>query len=85
MAKNDIDRDISLGQNDIDRYISYGENDIDRDISLAQNDIYREGQQQDKSKIKYFLFTKPLCFGRDTLYLAENVNDRDFLFSYKCH
>ena len=70
MAKNGIDRDISLG-----------ENDIDRDISLAENDIDREGQQQDKSKIKYFLFTKPLCFCRDTLSLAENVNDRDHFFS----
>ena len=51
---------LSLAKNDIDRDISLGENDIDRDISLGENDIDREGQQQDKSKIKYFLFTKPL-------------------------
>ena len=60
LAKNDNDKDIFLGENDIDRDISSGENDIDRDISLAKNDIDREGQQQDKSKIKYILFTKPL-------------------------
>ena len=71
MAKNDIDRDISLG-----------ENDIDRDISLAKNDIDREGQQQDKSKIKYFFIHKTSpCFFRGTLSLAENVKDRDSLFS----
>ena len=60
LAKNDIDRDISLGENYIDRDISLGKNYIDRDISLAKNYIDREGLQQDKSKIKYFLFTKPL-------------------------
>ena len=59
MAKNDIDRDISLGENDIDRDISLGDNDIDRDISLAKIDIDREGQQQDNSKIKYFLLKRP--------------------------
>jgi hypothetical protein len=82
LAKNEIDRDISLGENDIDRDISLGENDIDRDISLSKNDIDREGQQQDKSKIKYFFIHKTsLCFCRDTLSLAENVNDRYPLFS----
>ena len=60
MAKNDIDRDISLGENDIDRDISLGENDIDRYISLAKNDIDREGLQQDKSKIKYFFYSQNL-------------------------
>ena len=60
MTKNDIDRDISLGENDIERDISLGENDIERDISLAKNDFDREGQPQVKRKIKYFLFTKPL-------------------------
>ena len=56
MAKNDIDRDISLG-----------ENDIDRDISLAENDIDREGQQQDKSIIRRKkLFTKPLSASAET-------------------
>ena len=54
MAKNDIDRDISLD-----------ENDIDRDISLAENDIDREGQQQDKS-IKKYIFTKPLSASAET-------------------
>ena len=54
MAKNDIDRDISLDENDIDRDISLDENYIDRDISLAENDIDREGHQQDKTRIKYF-------------------------------
>ena len=43
MAKNDIDRDISLAKNDIDRDISLAKNDIDRDISLVKNDIDREG------------------------------------------
>ena len=43
MAKNDIDRDISLAINDIDRDISLAKNYIDRDISLAKNDIDREG------------------------------------------
>ena len=83
LAKNDIDRDISLDENDIDRDISLGENDNDRDISLAKSDIDREGQQQDKSKIKYFFFIHKtsLCFCRDTLSLAENVNDRYPLFS----
>ena len=66
-----------MGEQDIDRYISLGENDIDRDISLAQNDIEREGQQQDKSKIKYFIFTKLLCFCRDTFSLDRNVIDRE--------
>ena len=51
---------FSLGENDIDRYVSLGENDIDRDISLAQNDIDRGGQQQDKSKIKYFFYSQNL-------------------------
>ena len=60
MTKNDMDRDISLGENDIDRDFSLGENGIDRYISLAKNVIDREGQQQVKRKIKYFLFTKPL-------------------------
>ena len=56
LSKNDIDRDISFGENDIDRDISLDKNDIDRYISLAKNDIDREGQQQDKSKIKYIFF-----------------------------
>ena len=43
MAKNYIDRDISLAENDIDRDISLAENYIDRDISLAKNYIDREG------------------------------------------
>ena len=43
MAKNDIDRHISLAQNDIDRDISLAENDIDRDISLAKSYIDSEG------------------------------------------
>ena len=60
LTKNNIDRDISLGENDIDRAISLGGNYIERDISLAKNDFDREGQQQVKRKIKYFLFTKPL-------------------------
>ena len=79
LAKNDIDRDISLGENDIDRDISVGENDIDRDISLAENNIDREGQQQDKSI--FFIHKTSLCFCRDTLSLAENVNDRGPLFN----
>ena len=58
LAKNDIDRDISLDENYIDRDISLVENDIDRDISLAKNDIDRDGQQQDKRKIKYFFIHK---------------------------
>ena len=67
MAKNDIDRDISLG-----------ENDIDRDISLAENDIDREGQQQDKSILqKNYIHKTSLCFCRDTLSLAKNDIDRD--------
>ena len=71
-----------MSKNYIDRNISFGENDIDRDIYLGENYIDREGKQQDKSKIKYFFsFTKPLCFCRDTLSLAENVNDRDPLFT----
>ena len=74
MAKNDIDRDISLGENDIDRYISLGENDIDRDISLAENDIDREGQQQDNSRIKYFLNSQ-----NRSLFMQ-----RYSLFSWKC-
>ena len=49
---------LSLAKNDIDRDISLGENDIVRDISLAKNDIDREGQQRDKSKIKYFFIHK---------------------------
>ena len=82
LAKNDIDRDIYLDENDIDRDISLDENDIDRDISLAKSDIDREGQQQDKSNIKYFFIDKTsLCFCRDSLSLAENVNDRYPLFS----
>ena len=56
MAKNDIDRDISLG-----------ENDIDRDISLAENDIDREGQQEDKKNIYsqnlYLLLQRHPLFG----------------------
>ena len=60
MAKNDIDKNISLGENDIDRDIYFGENDIDRDISLAKNDIDREGQQQGKSKIKYSFYSQNL-------------------------
>ena len=67
MAKNDIDRDISLGENDIDRDISLGENDIDRDISLAENDIDREGQQEDKKNIYsqnlYLLLQRHPLFG----------------------
>ena len=43
MAKNDIDRDISLPKNNIERDISLAKNDIDRDISLAKNYIDREG------------------------------------------
>ena len=81
LAKNDIDRDISLGENDNDRDISLGENDIERDISLAKNYIDREGQQQDKSNFIFFIHKISLCFCRDTLSLAENVNNRDPLFS----
>ena len=43
LAKNDIDRYVSLKINYIDRDISLAKNDIDRDISLAKNDIDREG------------------------------------------
>ena len=43
MAKNCIDRDISLAKNYIDRDISSAENDINRDISLAKSYIDREG------------------------------------------
>ena len=61
---------LSLAKNDIDRDISLGENDIDRDISLPKNDIDREGQQQDKSKIKYFLSSQnlPLLLQRYPLF-----------------
>ena len=43
MAKNDINRDISLAKNDIDRDISPAENEIERHVSLAKNYIDREG------------------------------------------
>ena len=73
---------LYLAKNDIDRNTSLGENDIDRDISLAKNYIDRDGQQQEKSKMKYFFINKTsLYFCRDTLSLAKNVNDRDLLFS----
>ena len=50
MAKNYIDRDISLAKNDIDRDISLAENYIDRDISLAKYYIDREGIFEEAKK-----------------------------------
>ena len=70
MAKNYIDRDISLKINDIDRDISFAKNDIDRDISLAKNDIDREGvfQRAERGFViqtdnwdKLWSISDPLC------------------------
>ena len=52
---------LSLAKNYIGRNISLDEIDIDRNIFVTEHYIDREGQKQDKNRLKYFiLFTKPL-------------------------
>ena len=61
---------LFLAKNYIDRDISIDKNYIDRDISLAKNDIDREGQQQDKKKLQICFYSQnlPLLLQRHPLF-----------------